>query len=85
MKYLFPDKENQGIIFVDNVRELNSVNGLTGKKLLIIKTNFTDINKIKNFCRSHPNIDVWIATEDISRQNILKANACGIKYFKRKK
>ena len=79
MKYLFPDKENQGIIFVDNVRELNSVNGLTGKKLLIIKTNFTDINKIKNFCRSHPNIDVWIATEDISRQNILKANACGIK------
>ena len=79
MKYLFPDKEDQSIIYVNNIRELNGVKGLSYKRLCIVKTNFKDINKIKKFCKSHPNLEVWLASENISKQNMLSATMCGAK------
>ena len=79
MKYLFPCKEDESIIFVNNIRELSGVKGLSGKRLCIIRTNFKDINKIKKFCKSHPNLEVWLASDEISRQNIINAKSCGVK------
>lgn len=79
MKNLLSSQGAQDIVFVNNVRELANVKGLEDKKLCIIKTDFKDINDIKNFCKSNENLEVWLATRDISRQNVLNANICGAK------
>lgn len=79
MKSLLSSTENQDVIFVNNVKELKNIKGLINKRLCIIKTDFKDIDKIKNFCKSYSNLEVWLACKDVSRRNILAANACGIK------
>lgn len=79
MKSLLSDEANKEIVYVNDVRELKGVKGLSNKRLCIIKTNFKDINKIKKICKSYPNLEVWIACEEISRKNIITANMCGIK------
>lgn len=79
MKNLLSSAENQDIIFVNNVRELKNVKGLINKRLCIIKTDFKDIDKIKKFCKNFPKLEVWLATKDMSRHNILTANSCGVK------
>ena len=70
---------NNEIVFVNDSKELTGVKGLSNKRLCIIKTNFSDINKIKKLCKSHPKMEVWLACEDIRRENIITANMCGIK------
>lgn len=79
MKNLLSDEANKEIVYVNDSRELKGVKGLSSKRLCIIKTNFKDINKIKKICKSYPNLEVWVACEDISRKNIITANMCGIK------
>ena len=79
MQELFSRAENEKIIFVEDFRELKGVKNLALKKLCIIKTDFKNINQIKKFCKTHPNLEVWIASEEVSRKNILSANSCGVK------
>ncbi len=79
MQELIKKAENERIIFVEDFRELKGVKNLSLKKLCIIKTDFKNINQIKKFCKTHPNLEVWIASEEISRKNILSANSCGVK------
>ena len=79
MKELLKQAEINDVVYVDDIRELRGIQGLTSKRLCIIKTDFRDINKIKKFCKSHGNLEVWLASEEISRKNILKANLCGIR------
>ena len=79
MKKLLSDEAAKEIVYVNDSRELKGVQGLANKRLCIIKTNFKDINKIKKICKSYPNLEVWVACEDISRKNIITANMCGIK------
>ena len=47
MRNLLPTQKSQDIVFVDDVRELKGIKGLSNKRLCIIKTDFKDINKIK--------------------------------------
>ncbi len=79
MKNLLSLPGAQDIVFVNNVKELENVKGLEDKRLCIIKTDFKDINDIKNFCSVNSDLEVWLATKDISRQNVLNANICGAK------
>lgn len=79
MQELVSKAENENIIFVEDFRELKGVKNLALKKLCIIKTDFKNINQIKKFCKTHPNLEVWIASDEISRKNILSANSCGVK------
>lgn len=79
MKKLLSDEAAKEIVYVNDCRELKGVQGLANKRLCIIKTNFKDINKIKKICKSYPNLEVWVACEEISRKNIITANMCGIK------
>lgn len=70
--------ENENLIFVENVKNLSGVD-LSKKALCIIKTDFSDTNLIRKICRDNPDLEVWLASEDISRKNILTANSCGVK------
>lgn len=79
MKNLLSLQGAQDIVFVNNVKELENIKGLEDKRLCIIKTDFKDINDIKNFCSLNSDLEVWLATKDISRQNVLNANICGAK------
>lgn len=79
MKHLLSEAANKEIVYVNDSRELKGVKGLSNKRLCIIKTDFKDINKIKKICKSYPNLEVWIACEEITRKNIITANMCGIK------
>lgn len=79
MQELVSRAENEKIIFVEDFRELKGVKNLALKKLCIIKTDFKNINQIKKFCKTHQQLEVWIASTEISRKNILSANACGVK------
>ena len=79
MKNLLSANDRQDIVFVNDVRELKGVRGLSNKRLCIIKTDFKDINKIKKVCKSYPELEVWLACRQISRENIISANMCGIK------
>lgn len=79
MKNLLSLAENKDVVFVNSVRELKNIKGLINKRLCIIKTDFKDIDKIKKFCKTHPNLEVWLASRDMSRHNILSANASGVR------
>lgn len=79
MKNLLSSAENQDIIFVNNVKELKNNKGLINKRLCIIKTDFKDIDKIKKICKTFPKLEVWLATRNMSRHNMLTANSCGVK------
>lgn len=70
--------ENDNLIFVENVKNLLNVD-LSKKSLCIIKTDFSDTNAIRKICKDNPDLEVWIASEDISRKNVLTANSCGVK------
>lgn len=79
MKELLKQAEINDVVYVEDIRELRGIQGLASKRLCIIKTDFRDINKIKKFCKSHDNLEVWLASKEISRKNILMANLCGIR------
>jgi len=65
--------------FVSKISELKKIKPHT--ELCIIKTNFvkSELAAIKHFKSSNPNMDVWIASDNLSRENILLANEIGIK------
>lgn len=79
MKNLLSLVDNQDIIYVNNVRELKNIKGLINKRLCIIKTDFKDTDKIKKFCKTFPELEVWLATRNMSKHNILTAHSCGVK------
>ena len=56
--------ENENLIFVENVKNLVNVD-LSKKALCIIKTDFSDTNLIRKICRDNPDLEVWLASEDI--------------------
>ena len=66
-------------VFVNNVRELKRIKDLSNKRLCIIKTDFKDINRIKKVCRLYPDLEIWLACRELSRENIIAENMCGIK------
>lgn len=78
MKNLLSKTVSQDVIFINNIDEINNIKGLSKKKLLIIKTDFKNIEKIKRVRNKYPKLEIWLAAKIISRKNILTASECGI-------
>lgn len=53
----------------------------SGIELCIVRTNFkkSDMALIEKFKINNPNLDVWISSDNLSRENILLANEIGVK------
>src|SRR5574344_1582228 len=66
-------------LIIDEITKLKSINSEI--ELCIIKTDFdnNDIKFIKNLKKKYNNVTFWIATINISRENIIIANKIGIK------
>lgn len=79
MQELVSKAETDRVIFVEHFKDLKNVENLSKKKLCIIKTDFKNINQIKKFCKNYPALEVWLASSEVSRKNILSANSCGVK------
>ncbi len=71
--------ENENLVFVDNIKELDDISGLSKKKLCIAKTDFKDLHIVKKISKKFPNLEIWLAASEISRKNILLANSNGVK------
>lgn len=67
------------VVFVDNLRDLESISGLAKKKLCIAKTDFKDLYLIKRFNKKFPSLEIWLSSNEVNRKNILLANANGVK------
>lgn len=75
-----PEKDfHQRFTLINNVENLCNIKSDT--ELCIIQTDFTpsNLNDIKKYKEKNSNIEVWISTYDLSRENILAANKIGIK------
>ena len=70
---------NEKFIFVENLKDLENINGLSKKKLCIAKTDFKDLYLVKRLSKKYPNLEIWLTSSEISRKNILLANANGVK------
>ena len=77
MKDLLSTWVNQDIVFINNIRELKNIKGLSSKRLCIIKTDFKDLVRIKKVSKYYPGVKFWLAAKNISRQNIVKSKEFG--------
>lgn len=71
--------ENENVVFVDNLKELDLLSGLSKKQICIAKTDFKDLYFVKKISKKFPNLEIWLTSPVISRKDILAANSCGIK------
>ncbi len=79
MQELLNNIENEKFIFVENLKDLENIAGLSKKKLCIAKTDFKDLYLIRRLNKKFPNLEIWLTSSEISRKNILLANASGVK------
>ena len=79
MQNLKNNIENEYLLFVDSLKELACISGLSKKKLCIAKTDFKDLHIVKKINKKFPNLEIWLTSTDISRKNIMLANSYGIK------
>lgn len=65
-------------IIIDNLNQLKNIPD--NVELCIIETDFnkSDIDKLKKF-KNNKNLEIWISSENLSRENILLSNKLGIK------
>lgn len=73
------ENKNENVVFVDNLKQLDLLSGLSKKQLCIAKTNFKDLYLVKKISKKFPNLEIWLTSSMISRKDILAANACGVK------
>lgn len=79
MNEIINNIDNENFIFVENLKDLENINGLSKKKLCIAKTDFKDLYLVKRLIKKFPNLEIWLTSNEISRKNILLANANGVK------
>ncbi len=79
MQELINNIGNDNLIFVENLKDLENISGLSKKKLCIAKTDFKDLYLVKRISKKYPNLEIWLTSSDISRKNILLANSSGVK------
>lgn len=79
MQRVFDNIDNQNVVYVEDIKSISTSKDLSSKQLCIIKTNFKDLNPLKNLIKNNPNTEFWITSSNISRKNIIQANCCGIK------
>ena len=79
MQELINNIENEKLIFVESLKDLEKINGLSKKRLCIAKTDFKDLYIIKKINKKYPDLEIWLTSSEISRKNILLANSSGVK------
>lgn len=79
MQELINNVENEKLIFVESLKDLEKINGLSKKRLCIAKTDFKDLYIIKKINKKYPDLEIWLTSSEISRKNILLANSSGVK------
>lgn len=79
MRNLKNNIENEYLVFVENLRELDNLSGLSKKKLCVAKTDFKDLHLVKKINKKYPNLEIWLTSTEISRKNIILANSSGVK------
>ncbi len=79
MQELIKHIENENLIFVESLKDLQNITGLSKKKLCIAKTDFKDLYLVKRINKKYPNLEIWLTSPEISRKNILLANSSGVK------
>ena len=79
MQELINNVENEKLIFVESLKDLEKINGLSKKKLCVAKTDFKDLYIIKKINKKYPDLEIWLTSSEISRKNILLANSSGVK------
>src|SRR5574344_1105326 len=77
MQCLLSDIENEKVILVEDFKKVKNVHNLDSKKLCIVKTNFKNLTRIKDYFKKYPNLKVWLTSNEISRKNIFTANMNG--------
>lgn len=65
-------------ILISSAESLKTINPAQ-YELCIIKTDFKDMKIIKKYAKRYLQVEFWIASNDLSRENILSANNCGVK------
>lgn len=65
--------------FVENLSELKKIK--SSCELCVIKTDFdkSDLQLIKKVQKTNPDIEFWVCSENLSKENVLTANKIGIK------
>lgn len=79
MQYFLEKANNQKVAFVENIKNINSIENFSSKELCIIKTNFKDLSTLKNLLKKYSNVEFWLTSENINRENVIIANHYGIK------
>ena len=79
MQELINNVGNENLIFVESLKDLEKINGLSKKKLCVAKTDFKDLYMVKKINKKYPNLEIWLTSPEISRKNILLANSSGVK------
>lgn len=79
MQELINNVGNENLIFVESLKDLEKINGLSKKKLCVAKTDFKDLYMVKKINKKYPNLEIWLTSHEISRKNILLANSSGVK------
>lgn len=79
MQYFLEKANNQKVAFVENIKNISFIENFSSKELCIVKTNFKDLSTLKNLLKKYPNVEFWLTSENINRENIIIANRYGIK------
>ena len=69
----------KNVVFMDNIEEILTLKDLSSKKLCIIKTDFKNLTLLKVLSAKYPDMEIWLASSEINRENVFKASKFNIK------
>lgn len=66
-------------VFYKSIDEISPLDDLSSQKLCIIKTDFKDLSPLTSISAKYPDLDIWLTSTKITRDDIFMANDYGIK------
>ncbi|HIS36983.1 TPA: response regulator [Candidatus Scatousia excrementigallinarum] len=67
------------VLFLDCIEDFPVDRDVSSKKLCIIKTDFKKLSPLKRISAKYPQMEIWLAGKNITRENIFAANKYDIK------
>lgn len=65
--------------FLESFDDISTLKDLTSKKLCIIKTDFKNLSPLKYLFSKYPNLEIWLTSKNITRENLFLANKYNVK------
>ena len=62
------------VLFLDCIEDFPVDRDVSSKKLCIIKTDFKKLSPLKRISAKYPQMEIWLAGKNITRENIFAAN-----------